>query len=239
MDDAHSRWNEQVRETWDARAPFWDDMSRENAASPDRAAHLDRMWDALGLQEGSRLLDAGCGTGQYAIAFAQRGARVTGVDIAPAMIERARANGEAAGVDVEWRVGDTARLAEPFAVYHAIHAQKSLHFSPDVAATLCEFRRVLRPGGRLLVSTPGALSPIYGESWVRFVDPASADGMNGILPWEVEDVLQALGWRVIGGWGDYGRSGSGRANDISEEVAANLPVRLQQAAATNWTTIAE
>jgi len=107
-DHYHTAWLNRVRANWNERAPSWDAMSEENAAAPDRSVDLDRTSAALKLTGGSRLLDAGCGSGQYAIAFADRGYNVTAVDLSPEMIARARGHAEEHGVKVEWRVGDVA-----------------------------------------------------------------------------------------------------------------------------------
>ena len=232
------QWLAHVRETWNARAPQWEAQAERDARSGDRARELDRMEHALALRPGARVLDAGCGTGQYAIAFAERGYRVTAVDLAPEMIERARKRAEAHGVEVEWRVGDIGRLSDPLAVYDAIHARGVLHLVPDVPGTLREFRRVLVPGGRLFASVPGALSPIYRHAWRRFLDPPEV-GTNLMTPWELETVLETLGWRVIDGWGDFSQSLSGEANPFDPAVISQLDRRLQQAAATTWSVVAK
>jgi SAM-dependent methyltransferase len=140
-------------------------------------------------------------------------------------------------VDVEWRVGDLSRLADPVAVYDAIFARVVLHLQADVPAVLREFRRVLRPGGRLYASVPGALSPIYNRSWRRFVEPESA-GNTFMVPWELEQVLTALGWTVLDGWGEFGKKLTGDANPLDAEAVAHLDRRLRQAAATTWAVIA-
>lgn len=234
---AAAPWLDRVRQVWNERAERWDEMSDRNAVGSDRAADRDRAWRALRLHPGARLLDAGCGSGQFAVAFAERGCRVTAIDLAPNMIGRARALGLRRGVEVDWRVGDLSRLADPLAVYDAVHARVALQFVPDVAAALREFRRVLRPSGRLLASVPGALSPIYQQSWRRHLDPA-APTANFLLPWELESLLEALGWRLIDGWGEHGGDLAGTENPFSPAVVAPLDRRLRQAAATTWTVIA-
>jgi SAM-dependent methyltransferase len=230
------RWLERSRAAWDARAARWDAHAGANAVTPDRRADLDRFWDALRLRPGARVLDAGCGSGQIAIALADRGARVTGVDLSPEMIRRAAAHASARRVAVDWRVGDLSRLDEPFAVFDAIVARVALQFVPEVPAALREFRRVLRPGGRLLASVPGALSPIYRASWMRHL-PGGDPGNNYLLPWELDNLLIEQGWRLLDGWAEWGDDLYGVANEFAPSLR-DAPKPLQQATATTWTTIA-
>lgn len=234
----HNLWLDRVRAIWNERAPQWDEMSQANASAPDRPADLARMAGALGLEPGSRLLDAGCGSGQFAIAFAELGCRVTAIDLSPEMIERGRGHATERGVEVEWRIGDVTHIAEPVAVYDAILARTVLQFVPDVPAALHEFRRVLKPVGRLFASVPGALSPIYNHSWRRFVDP-HAVSTNFLVPWELEELLRTLGWTILDGWGNLGRSLTGGENVLDAAALKDLPRPLQQAASTTWAVIAE
>jgi 2-polyprenyl-3-methyl-5-hydroxy-6-metoxy-1,4-benzoquinol methylase len=228
-------WLARSRAAWDARAERWDRRAEANARAPDRETDLERTWEALRLRPGGRILDAGCGSGQFALAFAARGARVTGVDLSPEMIRRASEHAAARGMTIDWRTGDVTHLSDPFAVYDAIHARVLLQFVPDVPAALREFRRVLRPGGRLLASVPGALSPIYRASWMRHL-PGGDPGNNYLLPWELEALLVEQGWRIVDGWGDWGEDLYGSANDGA--VLQTADRRLQQATATAWTTVA-
>jgi SAM-dependent methyltransferase len=230
-------WLERARATWDERAADWDACSEANAVAADRPADLDRIATALALRPGSRLLDAGCGSGQFGLAFAARGAEVVGVDLSPAMVARARQHGAERGVDVEWREGDLTRLADPDGSYDAIIARVSLQFVPNPAAALTEFRRVLRPDGRLYASIPGALSPIYGRLWRRFIEPEPIVA-NLLMPWELESLLVHLGWEVLDGWSSFGATMSGDTNNLTAESVAHLNRRLQQAAASVWSIVA-
>lgn len=105
--------------------------------------------DLLGEVNGRRVLDAGCGAGQLSGALTERGAQVTGFDASPAMVALA-----------EQRLGKGARLlvadlAQPLPFetggFDDVVASLVLHYLEDWSAPLAELRRVLRPGGRLVV----------------------------------------------------------------------------------------
>jgi SAM-dependent methyltransferase len=238
MPPDRDRWLTLTRETWNERATWWDECSELNAHSVERTADLARTTKALRLRPGATVLDAGCGSGQFAVAFAELGCLVTGIDVSPEMLSRARAHAVERGVSVAWRDGDLAHIADPTATYDAIHARVSLQFMVDLVATLGEFRRVLKPAGRLFASVPGALSPIYGRSWRRFLEPEGA-AVNFVTPWELEALLVELDWRLIDGWGEFGQTIDGVANPLSARVMAGRDRRLRQAAATTWAIIAE
>jgi SAM-dependent methyltransferase len=234
-DTTRHDWIGKARANWDARAVSWNARSTANAAAPDRAADLDRIWRELALFSGAHLLDAGCGSGQFALALAARGARVTGIDLSPEMIRLARENAVATEVEpaITWQVGSIDDLPLPDGSVDAIHARMVLPFAPDIPETLREFRRVLRPSGRLLVSTAGPLSPIYRESWRRHLHEDTS--CNFVLPWELEHLLRDGGWTILTGWGEWGTDARGTVNAAA--VAADGDPLLQQASATTWTII--
>jgi SAM-dependent methyltransferase len=231
-------WLARVRERWDSRVDWWDEMSEENAVTADRELDLGWTASALRLQPGARLLDAGCGAGQFALAFALTGCQVTAIDLAPKMVERAAEHASAADIAIDWRVGDFSALSDPDASYDAIHARCTLQFVPSVYVALKEFRRVLKPGGRLYAALPGACSPIYAGTWQRFLPDHDVD-MAYIAPWDLESLLQSLGWTIAEQWGDVALKA---AVDPTDETAASfiaLPRQLQQTAAFTWAIVAE
>jgi ubiquinone/menaquinone biosynthesis C-methylase UbiE len=123
----------------------------ENATSLINA-HYERpaMLELAGDVRGRRILDAGCGSGPLALALRERGADLTGFDGSPAMVELARRR---LGEDVSLQV---ANLAEPLPYsdgeFDDVVASLVLHYLEDWSGPLAELRRVLRPGGRLIMS---------------------------------------------------------------------------------------
>jgi SAM-dependent methyltransferase len=105
---------------------------------------------------GARVLEVGCGPGRLSILLARRhGLEVTGLDLDPAMIERARANA-ARSQDSDARgpsfvVADVASMGFPDASFDLVLSTLSMHHWTDPAAGLAEMARVLRPGGRTLI----------------------------------------------------------------------------------------
>ncbi|HEU4355091.1 MAG TPA: class I SAM-dependent methyltransferase [Actinomycetota bacterium] len=105
---------------------------------------------------GARVLEVGCGPGHLSIRMAARGGLdVTGLDLDPAMIERARGNADRSLRESVRRpsflVGDVSALAFPDASFDLIVSTLSMHHWADPGAGLDEIGRVLRPGGRALV----------------------------------------------------------------------------------------
>ncbi|MFT4037198.1 MAG: methyltransferase domain-containing protein [Thermomicrobiales bacterium] len=237
MDDSRrDEWLAHARARWDARAAAWDSRSAENALAADREADLDRVWAALGLQPGAHLLDAGCGSGQFALALAARGARVTAVDLSPEMIRLGRGNAASRPeLPVQWLVAPLDALPLETHSVDAVHARMVLPFVPDIPAALAEIGRVLRPGGRVLVSTAGAFSPVYRDAWRRHL-PHAEPGCNFVLPWELEALLTGAGWMVLEGWGEWGAGRHGAPNPAA--AGAQADHYLRQATATTWTIIA-
>lgn len=99
---------------------------------------------------GRRILDAGCGSGALFAELRERGAMVTGIDASAEMLEVARRR---LGADADLRTADLANpLPFPDDAFDDVVASLVLHYLRDWGPTLTELRRVLKPGGRLIVS---------------------------------------------------------------------------------------
>jgi glycine/sarcosine N-methyltransferase len=104
----------------------------------------------------TRVLDAACGTGMHAIAFARQGRSASGVDISAEMIERARENARRSGVEVQWRVAGFGGIAPCFeGAFDAVtclgNSLPHLLGGEELVAALADFARLLAPTGILVI----------------------------------------------------------------------------------------
>jgi len=115
------------------------------------AAHLVKF---AGIVSGETVLDVATGTGVVAITAARTGARVTGLDLTPPLLDQARQNARIARVEeVVWTEGDAEALPYPDASFDVVVSQFGHMFAPRPEAAVSEMRRVLKPGGRVAFAT--------------------------------------------------------------------------------------
>jgi len=159
---------EAVRSMFDRIAPVYDAMNRIMTAG------LDLRWRRLAASEavrpGDRVLDAACGTGDFAVADHRAGAlEVTGLDFSPRMLERARR--KAPGL--RFVEGDLLALPFDDGSFDAATVGFGVRNVSDLELALRELRRVLRPGGRLAIleitHARGALRPFFTLWFERLV----------------------------------------------------------------------
>ncbi len=113
---------------------------------------------------GRRILDAGCGSGPLFAALRDRGAIVTGIDTSTGMLELARRR---LGARADLQVADLGSpLPFPDGVFDDVIASLVLHYLEDWGPALAELRRVLKPGGRMIVSVdhPFAVNIMHREA---------------------------------------------------------------------------
>src|SRR5262245_53351936 len=120
-------------------------------------AFREKLVSLAGLASGESVLDIGCGTGSLAIvARRQVGGtgRVVGIDASPEMIARATSKSVKAGLDIEFKNAVAEALPFPGAQFDAVLSTLMLHHLPRQVRQQCvyEIRRVLKPGGRVLVA---------------------------------------------------------------------------------------
>ncbi|NJB86823.1 SAM-dependent methyltransferase [Lewinella marina] len=138
-----------IRQTYDQLAADFDAHidDKPHNAYYDRPNTLSLLPEV----EGKHVLDAGCGPGKYAEILLERGARVTGCDLSPRMVELARRRNPNGGT---FFVHDLANPLEMLgeASCDVVLCALALHYLRDWGPTIREFHRVLRPGGCLVLS---------------------------------------------------------------------------------------
>jgi ubiquinone/menaquinone biosynthesis C-methylase UbiE len=132
------------------------------------------------LQRGERVLDIACGTGVVTrLAAQQVGAegQVTGLDLNPGMLAVARSLSPVSGASITWVESSAVAMDVPDAAFDVVVCQQGLQFFPDQPAALREIRRVLVPGGRVILSVwkgPSAYSIAVSEAIEKHVDAETA-----------------------------------------------------------------
>lgn len=153
---------------------------------------------AADLQPGERVCDLACGTGLIArLAAEQVGptGRVTGVDVAPDMIEVAAAQPAPAGATIDWRQSPAESLDLADDSCDVVLCQMGLMFFDDKPAALAHTRRVLAPGGRLVVNTPGTIQApfaIMDAALARHISPQLAGFVGLVFSMDDPDALAQL-----------------------------------------------
>ncbi len=112
-----------------------------------------RLVKRAGIRSGQRVLDVACGTGVVSVTAARLGARVTGLDLTPELLERARENERIAGVEIDWHEGDVEKLPFGDAAFDFVLSEFGHIFAPRPEVALGEMLRVLKPGGTIAFST--------------------------------------------------------------------------------------
>jgi SAM-dependent methyltransferase len=173
---------------WGRRPRDWAEL-----AEPSNRPLFATVLECLGVGEGTRLLDIGCGSGYAAVLAAERGARVTGLDATPELLEIARER-LPAGTFI---TGEMDALPFEDESFDAAVAFNALQFADDPVVASREAARVVVPGGLLAATT--FAEPERNESTALHLAleplrPAPAPGAGGHLPYALSEPggLEAL-----------------------------------------------
>jgi SAM-dependent methyltransferase len=143
--------------------------------------------------EGNTVLDVACGSGNATIPAAETGAKVTGLDLTPELLEAGRVNATEAGVEIDWVEGDAEQLPFPDGSFDAVISVFGCMFAPDQAKTAAEIARVMKPGGRMGVcawSPEGSIGRFFMTVAKHL--PPPPEGFQPPILWGNEDHVREL-----------------------------------------------
>jgi len=154
----------------------------------------EELVSRLNIQQGNKVLDVACGTGNLTIPAARRGAKVTGIDIASNLLAQARQRAAAEGLDAKFEEGDAEQLAAGAGEFDVVMSMFGAMFAPQPEKVAAELIRVCRSGGTIAMAN-WTREGFVGESFAigaRFVTPP--EGIPSPLLWGDESVVkQRLG----------------------------------------------
>ncbi|MCJ8501863.1 bifunctional 2-polyprenyl-6-hydroxyphenol methylase/3-demethylubiquinol 3-O-methyltransferase UbiG [Desulfatitalea alkaliphila] len=140
------RFGAMAHQWWQPEGPF----KGLHDINPVRLAYVARHAEL----SGRRVLDVGCGGGLLSEAMARAGARVTGIDMAPAALAVARQHAAQNGVNVDYRqAAAETRVGTHAGAYDIVTCMELVEHVPDPAALVAACARLARPGGRLFFAT--------------------------------------------------------------------------------------
>ncbi len=182
---AMEQFKEQQRAIWDAG---------DYATLSEYITDVGELLVARGGVEGDmRVLDVACGTGNAAIPAARTGARVTGLDLVPKLLDGGRKKADAAGIEIEWVEGDAEELPFEDGAFHRVFSTFGHMFAPRHRRTADEMARVCRDGGVIAICcwTPeGTVGDVFGAS-ASYMPPPPDFAESPIL-WGTEDHVHEM-----------------------------------------------
>ena len=181
---------------WGADARAWSELNE-----PHCAPIYEAVLDAVGVSDGTTLLDAGCGAGLAMQLAAKRGAVVTGFDASAALLEIARERNP--GADV--RQGDLEQLPFGDDVFDVVTSFNAVQYAADPVVALGQLRRVARPGAPVTVLVWGPAEYCETRSILGAIGallpppPPGAEGPFALSdPGRLEALVEAAGLRADG-----------------------------------------
>jgi ubiquinone/menaquinone biosynthesis C-methylase UbiE len=174
---------------------------------------------------GDHVLDVACGTGNAAIRAAQAGGSVVGVDLTPELFDAGRRLAADAGVEIEWVHGDAEDLPCDDESFDVVLSTFGCMFAPRHLVTASELARVLRPGGRLAVTswTPDGAMGDFFRTVGGYLPPPSPLAEPPVLWGSEEHVAELF-------------AGTGIELDFDRETVTQVPFESTEDAIEFMTT---
>lgn len=184
-----SRW-------WDRESEF----KPLHEINPLRISYIERQAQGV---DGKHILDIGCGGGILAEALAQKGARVTGIDMAELSLKVARMHLHESALEIDYQLSTVEAFAEHSeARFDIVTCLEMLEHVPDPASIIASATRLLKPDGVLFLSTINrnpksfALAILGAEYILRMLPRGTHEYQKFIKPSEIAAQLRACGMQV-------------------------------------------
>ncbi|GAB3726793.1 bifunctional 3-demethylubiquinone 3-O-methyltransferase/2-octaprenyl-6-hydroxy phenol methylase [Luteimonas pelagia] len=181
---------------------WWDPQGPQKPLHALNPVRLKYVADRTTL-DGARALDVGCGGGLLSEALAGSGANVTAIDLAPELVKVGRLHALESGATVDYRLQSVESLAaEMPGVFDAITCMEMLEHVPDPGAIIAACATLLRPGGRLFLSTLNrtpaafALAIVGAEYIARLLPKGTHTYRDFIRPSELAGWLRESGFEL-------------------------------------------
>lgn len=181
----------------------------------------ERVVKRAGVDADMRVLDVACGTGNAAMPAARAGARVTGLDLVPELLEAGREKAAAAGVEIEWVEGDAEELPFEDGAFDRVFSTFGHMFAPRHQRVADEMMRVCRQGGAIATCTwtpEGTVGDVFRAS-ASYVPPPPDFASPPILwgseahvremfgaaatAFEFERHVTTIEWESVEGFADF------------------------------------
>ena len=146
----------EINRSWSESAPNYDSIIHDELRSFRVKAWQKQILSHVPAGQTLQILDIGCGPGFFSIILSAKGHDVTGIDGADGMLQRARANVAAVHSDADILQMDANCLDFPDGTFDLVVSRNVTHTLLNHAQTYTEWKRVLKPGGLLLIFCPGA-----------------------------------------------------------------------------------
>ena len=173
---------------------WWDENGPQRPLHELNPARLGYVRERTALRN-ARVLDVGCGGGLLSEALAREGAQVTALDLSPDLIEIAKLHLLESGLKVDYRLQSVERLAEETpGAFDAITCMELLEHVPDPGLVLAACEKLLKPGGRIFLSTLNRTPAAFAVAIV------GAEYLTGLLPKGTHDYKSFIKPSELSGW---------------------------------------
>ena len=154
---------------------------------------------------GLKVAEIGCGRGSFSIHLAGLGADVTAMDFSEAAINIAKDRSRRMNIEVDWKVGDAQDTKLPNDAFDVVISCECMEHVPEPKRMMGELSRILKPGGRLLLTTPSQLNAqLLGwvHAWWKKAEYNSGSGVqpheNLFFTWQIVRWLKKSGLKITG-----------------------------------------